>query len=57
MTFDTSTRIPRRRPVKRKLSGRSLAFAIDGNERPYPVYHFSRRRFLERPNHNPFKGL
>ena len=55
MTFDPNARVPRRRPVTRKLSGRSVAHAIDGNERPYPVYHFSRRRFLERPNHNPFK--
>ena len=49
--------VPQRKPVTRTLSGRSLAFAIDGRERPYPVYHFSRRTFQERPNHNPFKGL
>jgi hypothetical protein len=49
--------IPRRKPVTRTLSGRSIAQALDGNERPYPVYHFSARQFFERPRHNPFKGL
>jgi hypothetical protein len=49
--------IPRRKPRTRTLSGRALAQALDGNERPYPVYQFSRRQFFERPNHNPFRGL
>ncbi len=57
MTFDTNARVNRRRPVTRNLSMRSLSYAISGKERPYPVYTFSRRQFLERPNHNPFKGL
>lgn len=57
MTFDPNARVNRRRPVTRNLSMRSLSYAVDGKERPYPVYHFSRRQFLERPNHNPFKGL
>ncbi len=49
--------VPQRKPVTRQLSGRSLAFAIDGRERAYPVYHFSRRTFSERPNKQTFKGL
>lgn len=57
MAFDTSARVNRRKPVTRNLSGRALMHAIDGTERPYPVYHYSGRRFLEKPNHNPFKGL
>jgi len=55
MTFDPNARVNRRKPVTRKLSGRSVVHAVDGTERPYPVYHFSRRRFLEKPGHNPFK--
>ena len=49
--------VPQRKPVTRNLSGRSVVHAIDGRERPYPVYRFSRRVFAEKPNHNPFKGL
>jgi hypothetical protein len=45
---------PGRRPRVRTISIRALVFAIDGNEQPYPVYRFARRRFLERPHHNPF---
>ena len=49
--------VPERKPKKRVLSGRAVVFAINGKERPYPVYQFSNRSFIERPNHNPFKGL
>lgn len=49
--------IPTRKPVTRKISVRGLVFALDGRERPYPVYRFGRRDLKERPNHNPFQGL
>lgn len=49
--------IPTRKPVTRKVSGRGLAFALAGLEQPYPVYRFGGRVKIERPNHNPFKGL
>ena len=49
--------IPTRKPVTRRLSGRALVMAIDGPEKPFPVYTFSRRVFIERPRHNPFRGL
>lgn len=40
----------------RTISGRSLIHAIDGPERPFPVYQFSNRAFPEKPNHNPYKN-
>lgn len=46
-----------RRPRSRIMSQRSLVIAISGAEQPYPVYNFSGRRFLERPQHNPFANL
>lgn len=46
-----------RKPRVRKVSIRSITMAIDGPEQPYPVYQFSRRTFIERKGHNPFKGL
>lgn len=56
MTFNTDSRVDRRRPRSRKLSGRAVVHAIDGQERPYPGYHFSGRQFFTRPNHNAFAG-
>jgi len=49
--------IPNRKPRRRVVSMKSLVFAIEGNERAYPVYKFSDRQVFERPNHNPFQGL
>ena len=46
-----------RKPRTRKVSVKSASHAIAGAEQPYPVYQFSRRTFVERPNHNPFAGL
>jgi len=46
-----------RKPVARKISVRSVSFALSGLEREYPVYQFSRRAFFERTGHNPFDGL
>ncbi len=47
-----------RKPVTRKISGKSIVLAIDGGpEPPYPFYQFSRRQFFQRPKHNPFSGL
>ncbi len=46
-----------RKPLTRKISGRSIAIALDGIEQPYPVYRFSRRDFVEKSKHNPFAGL
>jgi hypothetical protein len=43
---------------KRKINVRSLVLALDGPERAYDVYRFSRgKRRFERPGHNPFDGL
>lgn len=53
----TPGRLPNRKPKVRKLSVRGISFAIDGKERPFPVYRFSRRPFFERPGHKPFTGL
>lgn len=40
---------------KRKFNVRSLVYALDGPEKPYPVYVFgNRKKKLERPKHNPF---
>ncbi len=44
-----------RKPQVRKVSVRSANFALAGPERDYPVYQFSNRVFVERPNHRPFK--
>jgi hypothetical protein len=46
-----------RPPQIRKISMRSAVFHIAGPEKDYPVYQMSNRVFLEKPNHNPFKGL
>lgn len=46
-----------KRPQQKRISMRSAVFHIAGEEPPYPVYPFSQRIFVERPNHNPFKGL
>ena len=47
-----------RRPKKRRVSAKALVYAADGAEKPYPVYEFGRRRpRVERPRHNPFRGL
>ena len=46
-----------RKPRTRKVSMKSASHALAGQEQPYPVYQFSRRTFIERPGHNPFKGL
>ena len=47
----------RRRPKTKKISMRSATYHIAGPEQDYPVYQFSGRVFVERPNANPFKGL
>lgn len=47
----------RKRPRRKVISMRSASFHVAGEEPPYPVYPFSRRVFVEKPNHNPFKGL
>ena len=49
--------IPNRKPRRKKVGVRALVHALDGPERPYPVYKFSSRQIFERPNHNPFDGL
>lgn len=50
--------IPKAAPRKRRIDARSLSYALAGPEQPYPVYQFSGRRVkIERPGHNPFKGL
>lgn len=46
-----------RKPLKRKISAKSITFALSGAEEPYPHYQFSRKQFFAKPNHNPFKGL
>jgi hypothetical protein len=46
-----------RRPQKRKISMRSAAHHVAGPEQDYPTYRFSGRVFVEKPKHNPFKGL
>ena len=48
--------IPKRRPRTRRISGRSVSFALAGKEKDYPVYKFSGRLFYERPKHNPFSS-
>ena len=54
MTFDTSSRVNRKKPQVRNISGRSIVHAIAGPELPFPVYQFSNRVFPEKPNLNPF---
>ncbi len=44
------------KPRTRTVSAKGIVHAISGPERPYPVYRFSRKRFYERPKHNPFAG-
>ena len=51
------TPVSGRKPRVRKVSVKSVSHAISGAEQPYPVYQFSRRAFIERKGHNPFKGL
>jgi hypothetical protein len=43
-----------RKPIRQKVTIKSAAHHLAGQEQPYPVYQFSRRIFLERPGHNPF---
>lgn len=57
MAGRTQGPIPTKQPTQRRMSARSLVIALDGPERPYPVYRFSGRIFAERPKHNPFSGL
>jgi len=49
-----TARVTGRRPRIQKISLASASHHIDGPERPFPVYQFSRRVFLERKGHNPF---
>lgn len=49
--------IPSKPPVRRSVNWRSLVLAAVGPTPKYPTYQFSRRTFLEKPTHNPFKGL
>lgn len=51
------TGISGRKPRVRKVSARAASHHLTGAEKPYPVYQFSRRQFIERKGHNPFKGL
>jgi hypothetical protein len=45
----------RQRKTKRKIQFKALVYAVDGAEKPYPVYQFANgKRKLERPRHNPF---
>ena len=46
-----------RKPRQRKISMRSAVHHLVGAEKPYPVYKFSRKSFVERKGHNPFTGL
>ena len=47
----------RRKPRTKQISMRSATHHIAGPEQDYPVYRFSQRIFVEKPKHNPFKGL
>jgi hypothetical protein len=50
--------IPKAKPRRRAIDLRSLCFALDGPELPYPVYIFSGHRVkIERPGHNPFRTV
>ena len=57
MAIPGITGVRGRKPLTRRISGRSIVIALDGPEQPYPVYRFSRRDFVEKPKHNPFDGL
>ena len=57
MAIPGMTGIRGRKPLTRRISGRSIVIALDGPEKPYPHYQFSRKQFFAKPNHNPFKGL
>ena len=46
-----------RKPQVKKISMRSAVQHIAGQESSYPTYRFSGKIFVERPQHNPFKGL
>jgi hypothetical protein len=46
-----------RKPLTRKISARSITYAVSGAEQPYDVYRFSGTSFVERPNHNPFNTV
>lgn len=46
-----------RKPRTKKISVRSITHAVSGAETPYPVYRFSNKHYVEKPKHNPFKGL
>lgn len=47
----------KRRPRTKQISMRSAVRSVSGPEQDYPVYQFSNRVFVEKPKHNPFKGL
>ena len=51
------TPVTGKKPSKKTMTARSLSIHLDGPEKAYPVYPFSRRVFTERPRHNPFKDL
>jgi len=51
------TPVSGRKPTTRKISAKSATHHLAGSEAPYPVYQFSGRVFLERPNHNPFGDI
>lgn len=57
MSGRTQGPIPKTPPRQRRISVRSVVLALDGAERPYDVYRFSRRPFYERPRNNPFKDI
>ena len=57
MSGRTQGPIPSKPPERRNISLRSVVLAVDGPERPYPVYRLSRTAKFEKPRHNPFKGL
>lgn len=53
----TPTSSMRKKPTTRKISFASAVHHIAGQEQSYPVYGFSNRVFVERPNHNPFANI
>lgn len=46
-----------RPPRTKQISLRSAVHHIAGTEQSYPVYKFSNRVFVEKPNSNPFANL
>ncbi len=51
-------KIPNKAPQVRKVQVKGLVIALAGKEKPYDVYRFSEGHIkIERPGHNPFKGL